>query len=140
MLNLLTFQSKSLFRNIFQAFLLQFKYLLKNVRRKLRTSPTEYFNQSQNSYKISAGHVLVVESSSFALSYDRTKLSKVEVLDLSGDVSTGATGTTAVAYFSDTLTLLQPGGQILPTITEVAPKSSPWICPCDRCQNSDRRS
>ena len=45
-----------------QAFLFQFKYLLKNMRRKLRTSTTEYFNdfnQSQNSYKISAGHELV---------------------------------------------------------------------------------
>ena len=32
------------------------------------------------------------------------------------DVSTGATGPTTVANkFSDTLTLFQPGGQILPT-------------------------
>ena len=39
------------------------------------------------------------------------------------DVTTGAT---AVApKFSDTLTLSQPGGQILPTIAEVEPKFSP---------------
>ena len=42
------------------------------------------------------------------------------------DVSAGATGVTAVApKFSDTLTLSQPGGQILPTIAEVEPKFSP---------------
>ena len=46
------------------------------------------------------------------------------------DVSTGATGATAVApKFSDTLTLLQPGGQILPTIAGVAPKFFPWLRP-----------
>jgi hypothetical protein len=31
--------------------------------------------------------------------------------------------------FSDTLTLSQPGGQILPTIAEVEPKFSPWLRP-----------
>ena len=42
------------------------------------------------------------------------------------DVTTGATGATEVApKFSDTLTLFQPGGQILPTIAEVEPKFSP---------------
>ena len=46
------------------------------------------------------------------------------------DVSTGATGATAVApKFSDTLTLFQPGGQILPTIGVVAPKFSLWLRP-----------
>ena len=46
------------------------------------------------------------------------------------DVSTGATGATAVApKFWDTLTLSQPGGQILPTIAEVAPKLFPWLRP-----------
>ena len=41
----------------------------------------------------------------------------------SRDVSTGVTGATVVApKFSDTLTLSQPGGgQILPTIAEIAP-------------------
>ena len=40
-------------------------------------------------------------------------------------------GATAVApKFSDTLTLYQPGGQILHTIAEVEPKFSPWLCPC----------
>ena len=44
------------------------------------------------------------------------------------DVSTGATGATAVApKFLDTLTLSPPGGQILPTIAEVATKYSPWL-------------
>ena len=39
----------------------------------------------------------------------------------SRDVSTGVTGMTAAApEFSDTLTLSPPGGQILPTIAEVA--------------------
>ena len=43
----------------------------------------------------------------------------------SRDVSTGATGATEVApKFSDNLTLSPPGGQILPTIAEVASKSS----------------
>ena len=38
------------------------------------------------------------------------------------DLSTRATGTTPVApKFSGTLTLFQPGGQILPTISAVAP-------------------
>ena len=32
--------------------------------------------------------------------------------------------------FSDTLTIFQPGGQILPTVTEVAPKISLGIRPC----------
>ena len=46
------------------------------------------------------------------------------------DVSTGATGATAVApKFLDTLTLSPPGGQILPTIEEVAPKFFPWLRP-----------
>ena len=46
------------------------------------------------------------------------------------DVSAGATGATAVApKFSDTLTLSQPGGQILPTIAEVAPKFFPRLRP-----------
>ena len=44
------------------------------------------------------------------------------------ELTTGATGATAVApKFSDTLTLSQPGGQILPTIAEVAPKFFPWL-------------
>ena len=56
------------------------------------------------------------------------------------DVTTGATGATAVApKFSDTLTLFQPGGQILPTIGAVAPKFSSWLRPCylyvDKCHN-----
>ena len=43
------------------------------------------------------------------------------------DVSTGATDATEVApKFLDTLTLSPPGGQILPTIAEVASKFSPW--------------
>ena len=47
------------------------------------------------------------------------------------DVSTGATGATAVApKFSDTLTLFQPGGQILPTIGAVEPEFFPWLRPC----------
>ena len=47
------------------------------------------------------------------------------------DVSTGATGATWVApKFLDTLTLLQPGGQILPTIGTVAPKLTLWLRPC----------
>ena len=42
------------------------------------------------------------------------------------DVTAGATGATAVSpKFSDTLTLFQPGGQILSTIAEVEPKFSP---------------
>ena len=41
------------------------------------------------------------------------------------DVTTGATGATEVApKFSDTLTLSPPGGQIFPTIAEVASKFS----------------
>ena len=52
------------------------------------------------------------------------------------DVSTGATGATVVApKFWDTLTLLQPGGQILPTIAEVAPKFFLWLRPCLLCIN-----
>ena len=35
--------------------------------------------------------------------------------------------------FSDTLTLSQPGGQILPTIAEVEPKFFPWLHPCMIC-------
>ena len=56
-----------------------------------------------------------------------------DILNLSRDVSTGATGATAVApKFSDTLTLFQPGegGQILLTIGAVAPKFSLWLRPC----------
>ena len=50
---------------------------------------------------------------------------------LNRDVPAGATGSTAVApTFSDTLTLSQPGRQILPTIAEVEPKFSPWLRPC----------
>ena len=50
---------------------------------------------------------------------------------LSRDVSTGATSATLVApKFSDTLTLCQPGGKILPAIAEVAPKFSPQLRPC----------
>ena len=46
------------------------------------------------------------------------------------DVSTGATSANAVAAkFLDTLTLSQPGGQILPTIAEVVTKFSPWLRP-----------
>ena len=46
------------------------------------------------------------------------------------DVSAGATGATAVTpKFSDTLTLSQPGGQILTTIAEVEPKFPPWLRP-----------
>ena len=48
----------------------------------------------------------------------------------SRDVTTGATGATAVTpKFSDTLTLSQPGGQILTTIAEVEPKFPPWLRP-----------
>ena len=47
------------------------------------------------------------------------------------DVTAGATGATAVApKFSDTLTLFQPGGQILPTIGAVTPKFSLGLRPC----------
>ena len=47
------------------------------------------------------------------------------------DVTTGATGATSVApKFSDTLTLSPPGGQILPTIAEVASKFSLQLRPC----------
>ena len=47
-------------------------------------------------------------------------------INLYRDVSAGATGATAVApKYSDTLTLSQPGRQILPTIAEVEPKFSP---------------
>ena len=49
------------------------------------------------------------------------------------DVTTGATGATEVApKFSDTLTLSPPGGggQILPTIAEVASKFSLRLRPC----------
>ena len=54
-----------------------------------------------------------------------------DILIPTRDVSTGATGATAVTpKFWDTLTLLQPGGQILPTISEVAPKFFPWLRPC----------
>ena len=46
------------------------------------------------------------------------------------DVTAGATGATAVApKFSDTLTLFQPRGQILPTITEIAAIIFPWLRP-----------
>ena len=45
------------------------------------------------------------------------------------DVSTGATGATEVAP-SDILTLSSPGGQILPTIAEVASKFSLRLRPC----------
>ena len=50
------------------------------------------------------------------------------------DVSTGATGTTSVApRFSDNLTLsqLRGGGQILPTIAEVAPRMFPRLRTCN---------
>ena len=54
----------------------------------------------------------------------------IEYVMICRDVSTGATGATAVApKFSDTLTLYPPGGQILPTITEFATKFSPWLRP-----------
>ena len=46
------------------------------------------------------------------------------------DITTRATGTTEIApKFSDTFTLLQPGGggHILPTIPEIAPIIFPWI-------------
>ena len=44
------------------------------------------------------------------------------------NVTTRATGTTEIApIFSDTFTLLQPGGHILPTIPEIAPIIFPWI-------------
>ena len=54
------------------------------------------------------------------------------------DVSTGATGATEVApKFSDTLTLSPPGGgQILPTIAEVASKFSLWLRPCSVWKSS----
>ena len=48
------------------------------------------------------------------------------------DVTKGATGATSVApKFSDTLTLSKPrgGGQILPTIEEVASNIFPWLRP-----------
>ena len=48
------------------------------------------------------------------------------------DVSTRATGAT------DTITLLQSGGQIMPTIAEVAPKFFLWLRPCSEKKN-DRR-
>ena len=55
-----------------------------------------------------------------------------QTLLISRDVSIGATSATAVApKFWDTLTLLQfatrGGGQVLPTIAEVAPKFLPWL-------------
>ena len=43
-------------------------------------------------------------------------------------LAAAATGATA-PKFSDTLTLFQPGGQILPTIGTVAPRFSPWLRP-----------
>jgi len=47
---------------------------------------------------------------------------------LDRDITAVATGLTAVApKFSDTTTLFQSGGQILPNIEEVAPKISPWF-------------
>ena len=49
------------------------------------------------------------------------------------NISTGATGATAVApKFSDTLNLSPPGGggQILPIIAEVPTKLSPWLRLC----------
>ena len=47
------------------------------------------------------------------------------------DVTTGTTGATTVApKFLDTLTLFQPGGQILPTIGAVSPKLTSWLRPC----------
>ena len=44
----------------------------------------------------------------------------------SRDLTTGATGAT---MSSDSLTLSQPRGQILPTITEVAGNIFSWLCP-----------
>ena len=57
------------------------------------------------------------------------------------DVSTGATGATAVTpKFSDTLTLFQPGGgQILPTIGAVAPKFFLWLRPCNKTNDLNQR-
>ena len=46
------------------------------------------------------------------------------------DVTTGATGATVVTpKFSDTLTLSQPKGQILPTIAVAAANFVPWLRP-----------
>ena len=52
------------------------------------------------------------------------------------DVSTGATGATEVAP-SDILTLSSPGGQILPTIAEVASKFSLRLRPSIGLVNFD---
>ena len=47
------------------------------------------------------------------------------------DVTTGATGATEVApKFSYALTHPNQGGQILPTIAEVAANIFPWLRPC----------
>ena len=52
------------------------------------------------------------------------------------DVTAGATGATAVASkFLDVLTLFQPGGQILPNISEVAPMISSWLHLCNYATN-----
>ena len=53
------------------------------------------------------------------------------ILTIIMDVSTGATGVTAVApKCSNTLSNPIPTrGQILPTIAEVATKFFPWLCP-----------
>ena len=49
------------------------------------------------------------------------------------DVTTGTTGATTVTpKFSDTLTLFQPRGQILPTITKVTVNIFPWLRPCTK--------
>ena len=49
------------------------------------------------------------------------------------DVTTGTTGATTVTpKFSDTLTLFQPRGQILPTITKVTVDIFPWLRPCTK--------
>ena len=58
------------------------------------------------------------------------RVSKLVLVWYYRDVTTVATGATAAApKFSDTLTLSQPRGQILPTIAEVAVIIFPWLPP-----------
>ena len=70
-------------------------------------------------------------------------MDRLERIILGRNVFTGATGTTAVApKFSNTLTLSQPGGHILPIIGVVAPKFFSWFCPClviKLCHGEDER-
>ena len=71
-----------------------------------------------------------------SISAESEQIKKGDVLVPCRDVSTGTTGSTAVApKLSDTLTLFRPGGgQILPTPGVVAPTFSPGLRPCTACR------